>query len=209
MRPEDTKQTTPHATVGITKPLAGNRMRAQAPASRPAASITAATGPSGGNTVEASGSIPESVAINKATRKDEFNRAAVSQPRTVETARPSRCAILRAPIPAADNSRAWPITANESARRNKTDAGNTTCVTPQARQRARRGRTRPAIPRTTRVRAKPHEAKTPPHGHDGSETAGETVDTITTGATHFASSSGLRSGQGKRGSLRTNRTSLS
>ena len=75
-----------------------------------------------------------------------------SQPRTVDTARPSRAAIGRCPAPAAFNRSAIPMTSTPSARRHRHDTANSTCVTRQRPQRARRGRSTPT-PRTLRSRA--------------------------------------------------------
>jgi hypothetical protein len=52
-----------------------------------------------------------------------------------------------------------------STRRASATSGNNTCVTPQSRQRPRRGRTQTgaASSRRTRPRANPHRDSTPPH----------------------------------------------
>lgn len=114
-------------------------------------------------------------------------RARRNQPRTVPSARPSRAASERNPAPPAAASSATPIVSVESARRTSTDGGSSTCVTPQPRHRARRGRTTPSSPRTRRALANPHGAKTCPHRQASSPTANPcsittSLTTITTGA---------------------------
>ena len=64
-----------------------------------------------------------------------------SQPRTVDTGRPSRAAIGRCPAPAALARNATPITSTPSARRSRHDTASSTCVTRHEPHRAyhRRG----------------------------------------------------------------------
>jgi hypothetical protein len=98
-----------------------------------------------------------------------------SHPRTVDAGRPSICAAFRNPAPAAAASSAAPITAPESARRDKSRTGSSTCVPPHPRHRARRGTSTSSGPdgiRTRRGRAHPHPPSTPPHnGHPRSPPA--------------------------------------
>lgn len=94
-----------------------------------------------------------------------------SQPRTVSAGRPHAAAIGRAPAPAAFATSAAPITSARSTRRSSANAGRSTCDTAHPLQRARRGRTLtgPRPPRSTRARAHPQRASTPPqHGHSSS-----------------------------------------
>jgi hypothetical protein len=93
----------------------------------------------------------------------------LSQRLTVVGGRASRDAIRRQPRPAARHSTARAITRAESARLEKNNTGNSTCVAPHAEHRARLGANRardtprPAKPsHTTRNRAHPQGRNTPP-----------------------------------------------
>src|SRR5664279_4313332 len=110
-----------------------------------------------------------------------------SQPRTVDTGRPSRAAIGRCPAPVALARNATPITSTPSARRSRHDTASSTCVTRHEPHRARRGRRSPT-PRTERCRACPHGLRPPPHGQTSSpanrrrSTSSASLPTMTTGA---------------------------
>ena len=90
-------------------------------------------------------------------------RNARIQSRTVLRGRPSPAAMRRLPWPRSDSVSARPIDATSSSRRSRHEAGSSTWVRPQDRQRARRGRIqRSREPnRTSRGRAQPHRRKRP------------------------------------------------
>lgn len=95
-------------------------------------------------------------------------RARRSQPRTVASGTPSRCAIGRWPAPPAWAINAEPMTSMVSLRLGRLQFASSTVVTPQDRQRARRGRRQrncPPKPRRERVRACPHGASEEPQPH--------------------------------------------
>src|SRR5436309_6593214 len=153
-------------------------MPGQREAAATAAPATAATASAKTDSAAAggTGSIPTStsspVKNTRTAPAREPNRR--SQPRTVSTGRPHAAAIDRAPAPAAFAASAAPITSARSTRLASTNTGKSTCDTPQPAQRARRGRslTGPCPPRSTRARAHPHRASTPPqHGHSSSPPA--------------------------------------
>ena len=92
------------------------------------------------------------------------SRARRNQPRTVDSGSPSSAAIDRNPTPPAASNSARPITSTASRRRHRHTHGNNTCHAPQARHRARRGRSHsssggtPPATRTGRQRAWPRGA---------------------------------------------------
>jgi hypothetical protein len=161
---------------GGTSPIPGQRETTATAA--PATAATASANPDGAS-AGGTGSTPTSTSsLVKKTRTSpalEPNRR--SQPRTVSTGRPHAAAIGRAPAPAAFAASAAPITSARSARLSSANTGRSTCVTPHLPQRARRGRTvtSPQPPRSTRGRAHPHPASTPPQpGHSSSPPASRT-----------------------------------
>lgn len=101
-------------------------------------------------------------------------RGRSSQPRTVLAGTPSCQPMDCGRSPAAAATAAVPITSTACARRGAHQAGSSTTVTRQDRQRARRGRTRARVPpsiQTGRSRACPHGASWPPHDTQHSEPA--------------------------------------
>jgi len=152
-------------THGDTEPSTGHRPADTDPAATIAATASANPDPAGaGSTAStpASTSTPVNTARHPAART--ANRR--SHPRTVSAGRDSHRAIRRWPAPAAFAAKAAPTTSARSALRDNALTGSSTCVTPQPRQRARRGRhraTAPPRPRTARATPNPHRASRPPH----------------------------------------------
>jgi hypothetical protein len=195
-RPFVTAQASCH---GDTTPTTPRRRRAAA--AQPPITSTASA-----NTLEwlanapASGSSCTSNPVNATRTRSALPANARNQPRTVDTGRPNRAAIGRCPQPPAFIRTAAPITSTPSARRSRHETTSSTCVTRQLRQRARRG-ANPPTPRTVRTRARPHGARSPPHGHASSparsrrSTSTASLPTMTTGASKHQGTA-LPSGQG-------------
>jgi hypothetical protein len=108
-------------------------------------------------------------------------------PRTVDTANPASAATRRCPRPAATiATNAAPITATSSWRRTRPRSLSRTCVPAHARHFARRGRstTSPDRQRSTRSRANPHRASTPPQpGHANSPATNSRSTTTSSAST--------------------------
>lgn len=143
-----------------------NRRRTAA-AADPTAPTASASGEPAGATGAASTSSSYTNRMNAAKIRPALTATRPSQPRTVETGRPTRAATRRYPHPRARASNATPITSTASARRDKAVSGDNTWVRPHDRQIDRRGttrstgRTEPASDRSDRGRAFPHGRNTP------------------------------------------------
>lgn len=156
------------ANHGDTAPNNGHRAITATAAPTTAATASANSTPVAAGTA-GSGPISTNNTVNAARTASARAANRRSQPRTVSAGRPSAAAIARQPAPAAFPASAAPITSTRSARRANATTGNNTCVAPQLRQHARRGRTHTLDPtaRSTRGRAHPHGANRPSHpGHD-------------------------------------------
>jgi hypothetical protein len=166
---------------------ATNRHNDTAPPARQAAAIAASASPAGvpvGSIRDrrASSANAQPVKCARILSRRRTNRP--SQPRTVERGSPNSRAIRRRLQPPTESSSTRPIVSTASPRRNSINAGNSTCVSLQSRQRDRRGRTRRACHARPTVRslAHPHGANTPQHdGHCRSpdSSCNSTTDTST------------------------------
>jgi hypothetical protein len=159
-RPAQAPATTCHTVT----PTTANRATTAAATARIAATASAHTDPIACGTT-GSGATAHNSVVNQPRTASARPPNRRSHSRTVSTGRSSNPATDPAPSPAAFAVIAAPTTPASSARRSSTPNGSSTCVAPHPRHLARRGRSRhrPATPRTTRVRAYPHPASTPPH----------------------------------------------
>ncbi len=112
--------------------------RTAATAAPIAATASARPDPAGGNGPASSSTRPRSN-VNATRNRSALPEALVTQPRTVETGRPSRAAIRRYPTPSTRSSNAAPTTSTPSARRPSVVTGASTWVRPQPPHRPRRG----------------------------------------------------------------------
>lgn len=199
-RPAQAPATTCHTVTPVTV----NRAITAAATARIAATASAHTDPIACGTT-GSGATAHNKSVNQPRTASARPANRRNHPRTVPNGRSNNSATGRAPNPAAFAAIAAPTTPTASARRTSTPSGSNTCVAPHPRHLARRGRTRhrPATPRTTRVRAYPHPASTPPHPGQVSppatnrrSTSAASAPTVNTGASahHHAALPSLAKG---------------
>lgn len=143
-----------------------NRRRtAAAPA--PTAATASARGEPAGAAGAGSASNSCTNRVNAMKTRSELAAIRPSQPRTVDTGRPTHAETLRYPHPRARASSADPITSAASARRTNAVSGDNTCVRPHDPQIDRRGTTRstghtePGSDLNDRGLARPHGRNTP------------------------------------------------
>jgi len=143
-----------------------NRRRtAAAPA--PTAATASARGEPAGAAGAGSASSSCTSRVNAAKTHSALAAIRESQPRTVETGRPTRAATRRYPHPRARTSNAAPITSTASARRDNTVNADNTCVRLHRSHIDRRGTNRSTglteygSDRSVRGRARPHGRNTP------------------------------------------------
>lgn len=127
-----------HADTTTTTP--NRRRTAAAPA--PTAATASARGEPAGAAGAGSASNSCTSRVNAVQTRSALAAIRESQPRTVETGRPTRAATRRYPHPRARTSNAAPITSAASARRDNTVSGDNTCVRSHETHIDRRGTSR-------------------------------------------------------------------